>query len=42
VLETGLAYIEMGEQAFVSATNSITYAEPSTGTFDFTFDLTFN
>jgi len=42
VLETGLAYIEMGEQAFVSATNSITYAEPVTNVFDNTFDLTFN
>ena len=42
VLETGLAYIQMGEQAFVSAANSITYAEPIIGTFDFTFDLTFN
>jgi hypothetical protein len=42
LVETGLAYIQMGEQAFVSATNTITYAEPSTGTFDNTFDYTFN
>jgi hypothetical protein len=43
VLETGLAYIQMSEQSFVSATNPITYAEPSSGnTFDNTFDLTFN
>jgi hypothetical protein len=42
LVETGLAYIQMGEQVFVSATNTITYAEPSTGTFDNTFDYTFN
>lgn len=42
LVETGLAYIKMGEQAFVSATNPITYAEPSAGTFDNTFDYTFN
>jgi len=42
LVESGLAYVQMGEQAFVSATNTITYAEPSTGTFDNTFDYTFN
>lgn len=42
VLETGLAYIKINEQAFVSAANSITYAEPVTNVFDNTFDLTFN
>jgi hypothetical protein len=42
LVESGLAYVQMGEQSFVSATNTITYAEPSTGTFDNTFDYTFN
>jgi hypothetical protein len=42
VLETGLAYIKINEQAFVSAANTITYAEPIINTFDNTFDNTFN
>lgn len=42
VLETGLAYIKINEQAFVSATNTITYAEPVVNVFDNTFDYTFN